>query len=129
MCNANVKKELRNGSGESLRMQSLGIAELMDSSEATLAFLHEFKSEIFEYIDKSLSIHANTCANARSVREGKTDTKQEENKLKLAIGKFLGFEAQGKAGMAISAIFWAIIGAVATVAIFHAGELAGLWGK
>ena len=126
MCDANVKKELRNGSGESLRMQSLGIAELMDSSERTLAFLHEFKSEIFEYIDKSLSIHSTTCANERS----RSDRKQEEeNKLKLSVGKLMGFEAQGKAGVAISAIFWAILGAVATVAIFHAGELAGLWGK
>lgn len=126
MCDQNIKKRLLNGDGESMKAQSEGIANLMDSSDKILAFLHAFKVEMFAYIDNSLAIHAKSCGEARVSSEVANASKkpaEEKNSLKLAIGKFLGFEAHGKVGMILSALFWIIVGAVATVCILHATEV------
>lgn len=124
MCNQNIKKRLLNGEANSMEAQSEGIANLMDSSDKILDFLHQFKAEVLEYIDNSLSIHAKSCGAARTAAtQQKPD---EKNSLKLAIGKFLGFEAQGKVGMALSALFWALVGAVAFGIILNAAEVYNL---
>ena len=131
MCDTNIKEGLRNGAGGSMEMQSKGIAELMESSDKILAFLHQFKAEMLAYIDNSLSVHANSCGAARAVEAAaQSSTKApEKNSLKLAVGKFLGFEAQGKAGMVISAIFWIAVGAIIAFAIVHINEISQAAGK
>lgn len=131
MCDTNIKEGLRNGAGGSMEMQSKGIAELMDSSDKILAFLHQFKAEMFGYIDNSLSIHANSCGAARAVEAAAQSSAKapEKNSLKLAVGKFLGFEAQGKVGMVISAIFWIAVGAIIAFAIIHINEISQAAGK
>jgi hypothetical protein len=129
MCNPTVKHDLRNGKKTDIGTQSLGIAELMDASEATLSFLREFKKEVFEYIDKSLSIHANTCANARSVQAGATPKQDQPSRFEVFLGK-LGIKAEGKAGVLAGAAlggvgFWVF----SKVAPFVASWLPALFGK
>jgi len=129
MCDQNIKKRLLNGGGDDMKTQSEGIANLMDSTDKILAFLHKFKIEIFAYIDNAISVHANSCGNARVAASAQASKPDEKNSLKLAVGKFLGFEAQGKAGMVLSAIFWGIVGAVIMFAIMNPKGVSGLWGK
>ena len=81
--------------------------------------------EMREINHSGIQTHLESCSAARTVQAAQSKP-DEKNSLKLAIGKFLGFEAQGKVGMVLSAIFWAIVGAVVFGIIMHAKEVSSL---
>ena len=141
MCDMNLCRDLENGGGNSMEMQSLALSKIMQTQEAqgkTMESMAERiaklpdRTEVREMVDTALGVHADSCANGRKTASPQQvqppAMPQEENKVKLAVGKFLGFEAQGKVGMFLSALFWAIVGAVVFAAILHAAELSGVWG-
>jgi hypothetical protein len=138
MCDTKTIKELEENDGvESLSVQSRALAQLMramNGMQAQMTHMQErladipVRSEVREIVKENISIHANSCGEARTAAN-KSSKPDEKNSLKLAVGKFLGFEAQGKAGMVLSAIFWGIVGAVIMFAIMNPKGVSGLWGK
>ncbi len=138
MCDMNLCRDLENGGGNSMAKQSLALSKIMQTQEAQGKTMERIvkrlaaipvRSEVREIVKENISVHADSCANARKVSPAQAQSKPpEENKVKLAVGKFLGFEATGKLGMFLSALFWAIVGGVTVWAIANAGELGSLWG-
>lgn len=138
MCDTNTIDDLENGGGESLRVQSRALAQLMRASngmqqqmskmQARLAAI-PVRSEVREIVRENISVHSDSCANARKSSVPSAPSKPEENKVELAVGKILGFKASGKLGMFLSAAFWIAVGIVICVAIFHANELSVLYPK
>lgn len=143
MCDTKTIKELEENDGvESLSVQSRALAQLMramNGMQEQMTHMQErladipVRSEVREIVKENISVHANSCGEARSralqAAANQSSKPDEKNSLKLAVGKFLGFEAQGKAGMVLSAIFWGIVGAVIMFAIMNPKGVAGLWGK
>lgn len=139
MCDTNTIDDLENGGGESLRVQSRALAQLMRASngmqqqmskmQARLAEI-PVRSEVREIVKENISVHADSCANGRKTPSAQVPAKPpEENKVELAVGKILGFKASGKLGMFLSAAFWIAVGFVICVAILHANELSSLYPK
>lgn len=123
MCDAGTIHELENGGGESLRVQSKALAQIMRA-------LNDIpkRDEVRSMIETSLAVHSNACSASRSVEVVAQSAAKppEKNSLKLAVGKWMGFEAQGKAGVILSAIFWAILGGVIMFVVMHANEASSL---
>lgn len=134
MCDMNLCRDLENGGGNSMEKQSLALSKIMQTQEAQGKTMDRLvkqiadiptRSEVREMQREGMQIHVESCEHARrSIGTGAA----EANKVKLAVGKFLGFEATGKLGMFLSALFWAIVGGVTVWAIANAGELGSLWG-
>lgn len=129
MCDATIIHDLQNGKGEDMRTQSRAIAQLMEASNDTKTALKEVRdklvqiptrTEVREIVQENLSIHIQSCDAAR---DGKP---AESNKFKLGAGK-LGVEAEGRAGVFITAVFWLTVGAVLFVAIPRIAEWIGAW--
>jgi hypothetical protein len=143
MCDMNLCRDLENGGGNSMEKQSLALSKIMQTQEAQGKTMEHIvkrlgaipvRSEVREIVKESISVHSDSCANARKTStpqaQAQTPAKPpEENKVELTVGKVLGFRAQGKLGMVLSALFWIAVGVVGCVAIAHAGELAGWWGQ
>mgnify|MGYP007070229442 CR=1 FL=1 len=134
MCDMNLCRDLENGGGNSMEKQSLALSKIMQTQESQGKTMDRLvkqiadiptRSEVREMQREGMQIHVESCEHARrSIGAGAA----EANKVKLAVGKFLGFEATGKLGMFLSALFWAIVGGVTVWAIANAGELGSLWG-
>lgn len=134
MCDMTNRDKLRNGDAGNPVVQGHATADILDGMvgmekqlKAILQRLADIptRSEVREMQREGMQIHVESCEHARrSMGAGAA----EANKVKLAVGKFLGFEATGKLGMILSALFWAIVGGVTVWAIANAGELGSLWG-
>ena len=125
MCQTKNRDLLRNGHAADLATQGHGIADIIDGIgkiENRLADI-PVRSEVREMIKEGLAIHIASCDAARD-----DSTKPEDkNRFRLAIGKLLGFEAEGRTGVIITAVFWLIVGFIAYYVIPRVGEWLGLW--
>lgn len=122
MCNMTNRDKLRNGDAGNPVVQGQATADIIDGIAKIEKRLGEIpvRSEVREMIQEGLSIHIQSCDAAR---DGKP---AESNKFKLGAGK-LGVEAEGRAGVIITAVIWVTVGVVLYAAIPRVVEWIAAW--